>query len=74
MSTIKEIAARVGVSVATVSRALNNYPDVSAKTRSRILKVAEEMRYYPNASAQNLVTSKTFRGQYIMVGRVSTRC
>lgn len=60
MSTIKEIAARVGVSVATVSRALNNYPDVSAKTRSRILKVAEEMRYYPNASAQNLVTSKTF--------------
>jgi DNA-binding LacI/PurR family transcriptional regulator len=60
MATIKEIAMRAGVSVATVSRALNDYPDVNAETRARILRLAEELRYYPNASAQNLVTSKTF--------------
>lgn len=60
MATIKEIALRAGVSVATVSRALNDYPDVSATTRARILELAEELRYYPNASAQHLVTSKTY--------------
>lgn len=60
MATIKEIAARAGVSVGTVSRALNGYPDVSAATRARIIQLAEELHYYPSAAAQHLVTNRTY--------------
>lgn len=60
MATIKEIAARAGVSVGTVSRALNGYPDVSSATRARIVQLAEELHYYPSAAAQHLVTNRTY--------------
>lgn len=59
MATIKDVAKQAGVSVTAVSRALNNYPDISASTKSRILKVIEELRYYPKASARHLVTQRT---------------
>jgi LacI family transcriptional regulator len=59
MSNIKEVAKRAGVSVAAVSRALNNYPDIKATTKAHILKVAEELHYYPSASARHLVTNRT---------------
>lgn len=57
----KEIAVRAGVSQATVSRVLNNKPNVREETRQRILRVIEEMGYYPNAEARSLVTKKTTR-------------
>lgn len=57
--TIKDIAKAAGVSITTVSRALNGYPDVNEKTRSRIKKLAEKMSYRPNAQAQSLVLKKT---------------
>ena len=41
--TIKDIAKRAGVSVTTVSRALNGYKDIRPETRERILRIAEEM-------------------------------
>ncbi len=59
MANIKDVAKRAGVSVTAVSRALNNYPDISAETKSRILKVIEELHYYPKASARHLVTNKS---------------
>jgi len=59
MVTIKDIAKAAGVSVTTVSRALNGYDDVSEKTRARIKKLAEEMKYRPNAVARSLVSKKT---------------
>ncbi|PYZ99019.1 LacI family transcriptional regulator [Alteribacter lacisalsi] len=59
MATIKDIAKAAGVSVTTVSRALNGYSDVNEKTRIRIRKVADELNYSPNAVARSLVMSKT---------------
>ena len=55
--TIKDIAERCGVSVSTVSRVLNNHPDVSAANRERVLAVVQELHYVPNNSARDLVKS-----------------
>ena len=57
--TIKDIAKRAGVSVTTVSRALNGYKDIRPETRERILRIAEEMNYRPNAVARSLVMKKS---------------
>jgi LacI family transcriptional regulator, galactose operon repressor len=54
--TIKEIARKVGVTAATVSRALNGKPGVSATLRKRIEGVAEKMGYAPDLHARALVT------------------
>lgn len=48
-ATIKDVARRSGVSVATASRALGNYGSVKQETRSRVLKAAAELNYVPNA-------------------------
>lgn len=58
MTTIKEVAKQAGVSVGVVSKAFNNYPDVSEKTRERVLKIAQEMGYSPNVVAKNLSSKK----------------
>ncbi len=60
MVTIKMIAKECGYSVATVSKALNDAPDISAETRDRIRKVASEMGYMPNAAARMLKTSRSY--------------
>lgn len=60
MVSLKEIAKRAGVSVSTVSRTLNNYDDVSPETRERILRIARELNYFPNAVARSLVKKKTY--------------
>lgn len=52
--TIKDIAKICGVGVSTVSRAINNHPDINPKTRKQIQKVIEEYGYIPNNSARNL--------------------
>lgn len=52
--TIKDIARLSGVGVATVSRVLNNHPDVSEDTRRKVLAVVEEQGFQPNSNARNL--------------------
>ena len=52
--TIKDIAKKCGVGISTVSRALNNHPDINPETRNMILKVIEETGFIPNNSARNL--------------------
>ena len=52
--TIKDIARMSGVGVATVSRVLNNHPDVSENTRRRVLAVVAEQGFQPNANAKRL--------------------
>ena len=52
--TIKDIARISGVGVATVSRVLNNHPDVSEETRRRVLAVVAEQGFQPNANAKRL--------------------
>ena len=52
MVSMKDIAKRCGVSVATVSKALNGHSDIGEETRSRICAVADEMGYLTNAAAR----------------------
>lgn len=59
MTTIKDIAKASGVSVTTVSRALNGYSDVNEKTRRKIIEVAEVLNYSPNSLARGLVMKKS---------------
>ena len=59
MVSLKDISVRCGVSVATVSKALNGHKDVSAATREKLLKAAKEMGYFPNSQARALKTNRT---------------
>lgn len=56
--SLKEIAKTLGLSITTVSRALNGYPEVSEKTRSLVTAAAEACGYSPNPQARSLVTGK----------------
>lgn len=58
-ATIKDVAREAGVSVATVSRALNGAENVLPDTRQRILDVARALRYAPSGAARSLITRKT---------------
>lgn len=53
---LKELAASLGLSQTTVSRALNGYPEVSEATRRRVSEAADRQGYRPNASARRLAT------------------
>ncbi|MBS6677326.1 MAG: LacI family DNA-binding transcriptional regulator [Clostridiales bacterium] len=59
MATIKEIAKKCGVSVATVSNILNGKPGASEVTRELVLKTAEKMEYMPSYVAKSLKTRNT---------------
>jgi DNA-binding LacI/PurR family transcriptional regulator len=57
--TIDRIAREAGVSLTTVSRALNDRPDIHPDTRARILAIARELGYTPSAIARSLATQRT---------------
>jgi LacI family transcriptional regulator len=57
--TIRHLARLSGVSIGTVSRALNGYADVGPETRARIQKLAREHHYTPAAAARSLVTQRS---------------
>ena len=59
MATISDVAARAGVSTATVSRALNGKSTVDPVLASRVLTAAEELGYRPNGPARNLRRQET---------------
>lgn len=52
--TIKDVARLCGVGVSTVSRAMNNHPDINTETKEKIMRVISENQYIPNNSARNL--------------------
>lgn len=52
--TIKDVAKQCGVGVSTVSRAINNHPDINPETKQMIMDVIQESGYIPNNSARNL--------------------
>lgn len=58
--TIKDVAAKCGLSISTVSKAFNNYADISAETRETVQRAAREIGYYPNAIARALKTNHSF--------------
>ncbi|MFD2613301.1 LacI family DNA-binding transcriptional regulator [Paenibacillus gansuensis] len=59
MITIKDIAKSAGVSITTVSRALNGYDDVNENTRRKIKEIADQLGYSPNMAARSLISKKT---------------
>lgn len=60
MVTIKDISKKSGFSVTTVSKALNDYSDISQETKDLILHLATEMNYIPNSQARSLVTQRSY--------------
>src|SRR5262249_8958816 len=59
MSTVKDIATAVGVSVATVSNVLNGKPNVGGVIRKKVLDAAKRLGYKPNRLAQGMRTGRT---------------
>jgi len=57
--TIRDVATRCGVSVATVSRVINNSDQVTAETKKKVLKVIDELGFIPNTNARGLSTRST---------------
>ena len=59
MPSLKDLAKECGVSVATVSKALNDQPDISPATRERVRAAAHRKGYMPNAAARSLSRGRT---------------
>ena len=60
MVSIRDIAQACGVSVATVSKALNGHHDISQQTRDKVKAKAVELGYQPNSVARALKTNRTY--------------
>jgi LacI family transcriptional regulator len=58
-TTLEEIAKHAGVSRSTVSRVMNDHPNVDQETRARVLSVAERLNYQPNIAARSLAAGRT---------------
>lgn len=61
MVSIKDVAREAGVAISTVSKVLNNYPNVSEATRKKVNDVVERLGFVPNAVAATLSSKKTGR-------------
>ncbi|SLM64427.1 MULTISPECIES: HTH-type transcriptional regulator GalR [Dickeya] len=59
MATIKDVARLAGVSVATVSRVINDSPKASEQARSAVLQAMQQLQYHPNANARALAQQST---------------
>ena len=60
MASIKDIAKACGVSVATVSKALNGHNDISQATKEKVREAARQIGYMPNSAARALKTNRTY--------------
>lgn len=63
---LKTLSQHLGLSPTTVSRALNGYPEVSEKTRRRVLEAARSLNYRPNSAARRLATGKAAAIGFVM--------
>lgn len=73
VATIKDLAKRLGVSYSTVSKALNNDPKVSEKTRKRVSEEAEKIGFIFNENARGLVKRKTQRIGILLANQFNTK-
>lgn len=71
MATLKQIAKELGLSPATVSRALNGFPEVNIDTRKLVEETAKQLEYRPNKIAQKLVSGRS--GMVGMIVRINPR-
>ena len=60
MASIKDVARECGVSVATVSKALNGHSDISRATKEKVREIADKLGYMPNSAARALKTNRTY--------------
>jgi LacI family transcriptional regulator len=59
-TTLKDIAQDLNLSIVTISKVLRDHPDISPKTRERVLKRMKELNYRPNLAARALLSGRTF--------------
>lgn len=71
--SIQALADSLGLSISTVSRALNGYSDVSAKTRSRVEAAAKALNYHPDPMAHRLATGRTGAVALVFTARAGNR-
>ena len=57
--TLKELALQLNLSISTVSRALNDHPDISETTKKKVRLLADDLNYVPNIFAKGFRTHKT---------------
>jgi len=67
-ATIKEVASAAGVSTQTVSRVLNERPDVSPETRARVQEVIKKLGYRPSALARSLIRQRSYTLGVVIAG------
>ena len=70
--SIKDIAKKANVSIASVSRVISNKPGVGKETENRIREIMEEMNYRPNINARSLVKNNTGNIGLIVPGGSNT--
>ena len=66
MASIKDVAKHAGVATSTVSKVLNNYPNVSEETKSKVNKAIEELQFVPNAVAAALSSKQSGRIAFLI--------
>jgi len=64
---LKEFSKIIAINPSTISRALNNYPDISAKTKKTIIELAQKYKYSPNLEAKTIGSIKTKANQKILI-------
>jgi LacI family transcriptional regulator len=68
--SIVNLARDLGLSISTVSRALNGYDDVAPETKERVFKRAREIGYRPNPGARRLITPYVYYPTYGVSARI----
>ncbi len=73
MVSIKDVAKEAGVAISTVSKVLNNYPNVSSATKDKVNKVVRELGFVPNAVAATLSSKSTGRVALLLKLNLQTK-
>lgn len=68
---IEDISKQLGISISTVSKALNGYPDVSPETRDRVIEMSRDLGYHPRNAARNLRRQSTEKIGFIFNSNVA---
>lgn len=66
--TMKDVASEAGVSIQTVSRVVNDHPDVASGTREKVQEVIEEVGYRPNVLARSLISQRSYTIGVVIAG------